>query len=176
MSRIDQIMRQYNDAIYCSNMLGGEDGETRAREGFETFKKNITAAAKSGLTKEESKSLLEKTIGLNSKAFLIALSVCNDFDSFSTLLDNLKTEMIALANPKTADLQRGVEYFFMVMSANTSHLPGANDFALYQEMRLAMLKISDSPDDKVMCEVVTQFKDKFVDTDNSKPTLQCRIM
>ncbi|WP_274519434.1 hypothetical protein [Legionella cincinnatiensis] len=35
---------------------------------------------------------------MKSKAFFIALSVCNDFDSFSTLLDTLEPKMIVLAN------------------------------------------------------------------------------
>lgn len=62
MNRIDQITYNYNDALYCAAMLGGESGEERASRGFETFKRDILAAAATGLTKEESTNLLEKTI------------------------------------------------------------------------------------------------------------------
>lgn len=175
MNRIDRITYNYNDALYCAEMLGGKVGEERAKRGFETFKRDIIAAAATGLSKEESTNLLEKTICLNSKAFLVALRVCNDFDAFSALLDTLEPKMVVLENPNTAGALRGLGFFAMVMSADTRGLPEATDFTRYKEMRAAMLERSNMPNGDVIRAVVAQFKNKFV-ADNSEENLQCRIM
>lgn len=105
---------------------------------------------------------------MKSKAFLIALSVCNDFDSFSTLLDTLEPKMIVLANPDTAGVQRGLEFL--------RGLPKATDFTRDKEMRATMLEKSTTPDGDVMRALVTQFENQFVINDNFEDNLQCRIM
>lgn len=265
MARIDKIIFNYKDALACGSMVGGEQGQRRAHEGFKTFKKNLTTAVAEtecdfylmsafpqdvtkyeesyvflntnetkllyyiksdgtdvkvtinnfeqfeeelngitqyklgvvhlsdeqvktlitsntdhapeiGLTKKTSKSLLEKTICLKPQAFLTALSICNDFESFSMLLDKFENDLVGLVTSDLGDQERDIKFFAKAtMHAASGRAPIAADFTRYKEMRAAMLELSATPDGDVIRTVVTQFENQFA-ADNSENAIPCPIL
>jgi hypothetical protein len=176
---ISRILYQYNDAIYCATMLDGlegESGKNRASRGLEDFQKSLADAAKNGLSKDETTYLLEQTILMKPKAFLVALSYCNDFTLFSALLDRLEPKMAALANPHVENITSGLSLFSLMMTADTRGCPKAADFERYKQMRTTMLAKSNTPNDAVIRDVVTQFENQFTESVNlDHGNVECKL-
>lgn len=167
IEQIEQIVDSYNKSL--ARAIGGFNQEATkrtAQECFETFKTAIARSATEGFTKEESQRLLELTITLNSKAFLVALDLCNDFNAFSTVLDNLEPSITALENSEIAFRKRGMEFLTQLAFQNMHALPKVAKFSCYKEMRAAMLALSETPNGDNIRTVIAQYANQFIEDDS----------